>query len=165
MPETYYEIYTDGGCRPNPGIGSWAYVAVQRCDGRADVVLDSSSAVNIDATNNIMELTAAIKGVAYAKKKFTNKERVCIVTDSQYVKNGITEWVKKWEANNWRNSGGQVANVDLWKTLLLLTSNFKVEWRWIRGHCGNVHNEECDQLCSRAIARVVDQMEKELRGA
>lgn len=134
-------IYTDGGCVPNPGRGGWA-AFVQYPDRGVEL----SGAEN-DSTNNRMELTAAIN----ALESLTGSPQVQLFTDSEYVKKGITEWLPNWRARGWKRKGGTLANQDLWMRLDKLTQKFQIEWKWVRGHSGNVLNEKVDRLVRQAI--------------
>jgi ribonuclease HI len=135
------EIWTDGGCRPNPGRGGWAAIlrfrdAERELSGRED-----------QSTNNRMELTAA----AAALEALRRPCRVVLHTDSEYVRNGVTRWHQGWVRRNWRNSAGDpVANMDLWRRLLDAAARHDVEWRWVRGHAGDPMNERADRLATAA---------------
>ena len=137
-------IYTDGGCVPNPGVGGWAAVLLYK-DSRKEL-----SGGEMQSTNNRMELTAAITALESLKRPC----KVILYTDSQYVRNGITEWLPGWRKRNWRRKGGAVLNVDLWRRLDAAASQHSVEWRWVRGHAGNPENERCDALAEREIAKL-----------
>ncbi|WP_428492673.1 ribonuclease HI [Rhodopila sp.] len=140
-PEQVVQIWTDGGCRPNPGPGGWAAILTFR-----DVVKDLSGAEAV-TTNNRMELTAAAMGLESLKRPC----HVIVHTDSQYLRNGITRWIAGWVRKNWRGSTGEaVANIDLWKRILAAQEVHRVEWRWVRGHEGNDLNERADQLATEA---------------
>ena len=135
------QIWTDGGCKPNPGPGGWA--AILRLGG-AEKELTGGDKVT---TNNRMELTAA----AASLEALTRPCKVVINTDSEYVKNGITRWHTGWVRRNWRNSAGDpVANMDLWRRLLDAAKPHDIEWRWVRGHNGDVMNERADRLATSA---------------
>jgi ribonuclease HI len=135
------EIWTDGGCRPNPGRGGWA--AILRYRG----VERELSGADTATTNNRMELTAA----AAALEALTRPSHVVLHTDSEYVKNGITRWHTGWVRRNWRNAAGDpVANMDLWRRLLDAAAPHEIEWRWVRGHTGDVMNERADVLATQA---------------
>lgn len=135
------EIWTDGGCKPNPGPGGWA--ALLRSGGHERELSGGEAAT----TNNRMELTAA----AMALEALTRPCRVALHTDSQYVRNGITRWHTGWVRRNWRNAAGDpVANMDLWKRLLAAEKPHQVDWRWVRGHAGNPENERVDALATAA---------------
>lgn len=135
------EIWTDGGCKPNPGPGGWA--AIMRC---RDVERCLSGA-EIATTNNRMELTAAAEALESLKRPC----HVVIHTDSQYLKNGITRWITGWVRKGWRGSvGDPVANIDLWKRILAAGEIHRVEWKWVRGHDGNDMNERADRLATEA---------------
>ena len=134
------KIYTDGGCRGNPGIGGWG-VFIDH-DGGSEY---NGFAEN--TTNNQMELTAAIMGLLHAPSDVD----ILLHTDSQYVIKGITEWHKGWIRNNWKNSKGQpVANRELWNQLISFTSP-RVRWQWVKGHNGHPGNEAVDALCNQAM--------------
>lgn len=139
-------VYTDGGCRPNPGVGAWAAVLIS---GEKSKELVGGE---MESTNNRMELMAAISALEALRKPC----RVEMHTDSQYVKNGISSWIKKWKANSWRRGkeGGEVKNIDLWKRLDEATQRHDIQWKWVRGHAGNKYNERCDVLCEMEIERL-----------
>ena len=135
------EIWTDGGCKPNPGPGGWA--AILRFAG----VEKELSGAEPQTTNNRMELTAACAALETLKRPC----RVELHTDSEYVKNGITRWHTGWVRRNWRNAAGDpVANMDLWRRLLDAAAKHEVEWKWVRGHAGDAMNERADVLATRA---------------
>lgn len=135
------EIWTDGGCRPNPGPGGWA--AVLRWKDHEKELSGAEPA----STNNRMELTAAIA----ALEAVTRPSRIVLHTDSEYVRNGITRWHHGWVRNNWRNAAKEpVANMDLWQRLLAAAKQHEVEWKWVRGHAGDAMNERADRLATEA---------------
>lgn len=130
-------IYTDGACSGNPGPGGWGAIIVYRtverelCGGEADT------------TNNRMELLAAISALEQIKEPC----KINLYTDSKYVKGGITEWIKKWLKNNWKNSSNTtVKNKELWMRLLEATKIHDITWHWIEGHAGHKYNERADKL-------------------
>ncbi len=134
-------IWTDGGCKPNPGPGGWAAVLVFRGQEKA------LSGAEPATTNNRMELTAAANALEALKRPC----RVVLHTDSEYVRNGITRWHTGWVRRNWRNAAGDpVANMDLWRRLLEAAKPHEVEWLWVRGHSGDVMNERVDMLATEA---------------
>jgi ribonuclease HI len=136
------EIFTDGACRGNPGPGGWA--ALLRFRGHEKML---SGAVE-QTTNNRMELTAAIEALAALKRQC----RVRVTTDSEYLRQGITQWLAKWKANGWRTSQRQpVKNQDLWQRLDEVTSGHEVRWHWVKGHSGHDENERVDQAANEAI--------------
>ena len=143
-------VYTDGGCHGNPGgPGGWAIVVICGDDARQLSGGDPST------TNNRMELTAAIQALTVIKNtpSFAGK-KVTVNIDSQYVKNGITVWIKSWKAKSWKTADKKpVKNQDLWVTLDELNSSLSVEWNWVKGHAGVQWNEVCDQLCQKEIAK------------
>ena len=140
-------IYTDGGCSGNPGPGGWAFVVSENGEIR-----EYRSGGDQSTTNNKMELTAVINALEYAK---ANGERdVVILTDSQYVKNGITVWIHSWKKNGWRTSSkAPVKNVEYWVTLDKLNGELNVDWQWVKGHAGIAGNEECDRLVRMETAK------------
>ena len=135
------EIWTDGGCKPNPGPGGWA--AILRFRG----VERELSGAEAATTNNRMELTAATMALAALKRPC----RVVLHTDSEYVRNGVTRWHAGWVRRNWRNAAGDpVKNMDLWRRLLDAAAAHEIEWRWVRGHSGDPMNERADVLATAA---------------
>ena len=139
------EIFTDGACCGNPGPGGWG--AQIRFGRNVKEIYGGEK----DTTNNRMELLAAIKGLEELKKS----SKVRIFTDSQYLKNGITEWIHSWKVNHWKGANKKmVKNVDLWKKLDNVIANHNIEWEWIRGHSGNPGNERADQLAQKGIQEI-----------
>jgi len=135
------EIWTDGGCKPNPGPGGWA--AILKFRG----TVKEFSGGEADTTNNRMELTAAAAALEALKRPCAVK----LHTDSEYVKNGITRWHTGWVRKNWRNAAGDpVKNMDLWRRLLDAAKPHDIDWRWVRGHSGNPMNERADELATAA---------------
>ncbi len=132
-----YQIYTDGGCDPNPGPGGWAAVILP-ADGSPQELMGG----DVDTTNNRMELLAAVE----ALKSLPEPAEVDLFTDSQYLKRGITEWLPNWVRRGWRTTSGKVANRDLWQALLTASSRHSMHWHWLAGHAGHRHNERADAL-------------------
>ncbi len=133
-------IYTDGGCSGNPGVGGWAYVI------DVDPPIKGSKG-DIYTTNNKMELSAVIHALEFVLLHYPPHIQVEIVTDSQYVKQGITVWIHNWKRNGWRTASKQpVKNKELWMTLDELSSKLDISWKWVKGHSGVELNEMCDQL-------------------
>jgi ribonuclease HI len=146
MTSDVVEIWTDGGCKPNPGPGGWA--AILRFRGHERELSGNDPA----STNNRMELTAAAAALETLKRPC----RVLLHTDSEYLKNGITRWHQGWVRRNWRNaSGDPVANIDLWRRVLDAAARHQVEWRWVRGHHGDAMNERADRLATEARERLL----------
>jgi len=142
------QIYTDGGCIGNPGPGGWAFVAIENGGEEA-----RKGAVR-ETTNNRMELTAVIEALEYVRGRsgMERESRVQIVTDSEYVRRGISEWIHKWIRNGWQTTDRKpVKNKDLWMRLNALQEPLSVEWGWVKGHSGNTYNELCDSLVQEAI--------------
>lgn len=142
-------IYTDGGCSGNPGPGGWGVVVIFNGEAR------QLSGGEKNTTNNRMELTAAINALSIVKNTpdFKN-HKTTVNIDSQYVKNGITVWIKGWKLKGWKTADKKpVKNQDLWIQLDELNSALNVSWNWVKGHAGIEYNEICDQLCQKEIAR------------
>ncbi|WLP93112.1 ribonuclease HI [Gordonia sp. NB41Y] len=139
------EISTDGACLGNPGPGGWG--AVLRYKGHEREI----SGADPDTTNNKMELTAAIEGLA----ALTRSSSVVLYTDSSYVRNGITKWVAGWQSNGWKTKDKKpVKNADLWRRLVEEEKRHQVTWRWVKGHNGDHYNEIADQLATSAARTV-----------
>ena len=142
------DIFTDGACRGNPGPGGWG--ALLRY-GDTEKELYGSEA---QTTNNRMELTAAICGLQALKRA----TKVIITTDSQYVRQGITEWIFNWQKRNWQTANKKpVKNADLWQRLLAVSEAHKIGWRWVKGHSGHLENERVDSLANLAIDEMLQQ--------
>jgi len=140
--------YTDGACSGNPGPGGWGALLIAR-DGAEVVKTRELSGGEGMTTNNRMELLAAIS----ALEALTKPSEVVVVTDSAYVKNGVTQWIHGWKRNGWRTAGRDpVKNVDLWQRLDAAQARHKVEWRWIKGHAGHAENERADALARAGMA-------------
>ncbi|MDR2667276.1 MAG: ribonuclease HI [Holosporales bacterium] len=140
--EDRIEVYTDGSCIGNPGPGGWAAVFTFR-DKRTNI-----SGFEKETTNNRMELKAAIEAI----KTIPQNVVAVVYTDSTYVKNGITSWIKTWTRNNWKSSSGKaVKNQDLWEELLKATALKAVEWRWVKGHSDCLNNNNADFVARSAI--------------
>jgi ribonuclease HI len=142
-------IYTDGGCSGNPGPGAWAYILIG-----PDTELRNAGFVP-ETTNNRMELQAVIEALqAAGHRTEPGTADIEVYTDSQYVKNGISDWIHTWIRNGWKTrSKKPVKNQDLWRRLLDLSSRFEIHWRWLQGHAGDRYNEACDALVQEAIKR------------
>ncbi len=140
--------YTDGACSGNPGPGGWGVLMIAR-DGAQVVKERTLNGGESHTTNNRMELLAAIS----ALEALTRDTELTIVTDSAYVKNGVTEWIHSWKRNGWRTAGKDpVKNVDLWQRLDAAQAKHKVVWRWIKGHAGHAENERADELARAGMA-------------
>ena len=140
------EIFTDGACSGNPGVGGWA--ALLKCKGQEKEI----SGGDLMTTNNRMELMAVIEALN-ALKTHCN---ITLYTDSKYVMNGITEWLENWKKNNWRTSNkkSDVKNVDLWQALDALTQMHEIRFVWVKGHAGHVENERVDALARSEIEKL-----------
>ena len=135
-------IYTDGACSGNPGIGGWGVVIL---DNNKEILLNGGDQ---HTTNNKMELTAAIKALEY----FEIKKDLIIYTDSKYVKDGIESWIINWKKNGWKTANKKkVSNKELWIELDENVNLHNVEWFWVKGHSGNHYNEIADKLAVNAM--------------
>ncbi len=140
--------FTDGACSGNPGPGGWG-VLMQARDG-TDVVKERElQGGEAQTTNNRMELMAAIS----ALESLSRPTKLTIITDSAYVKNGVTEWIHNWKRRGWRTAGGPpVKNVELWQRLDAAQARHHVVWKWIKGHAGHAENERADALARAGMA-------------
>ncbi|MEE9453442.1 MAG: ribonuclease HI [Paracoccaceae bacterium] len=146
MPDLF--AYTDGACSGNPGPGGWGALLIAR-DGDSVVKERELSGGAADTTNNRMELMAAIS----ALEAFARPATLTIVTDSAYVKGGVTGWIHGWKRNGWKTSARKpVKNVDLWQRLDEAQARHKVSWEWVKGHAGHVENERADILANAGMA-------------
>jgi len=140
-------IYTDGACSGNPGPGGWGAILI------GDSIRKEISGGEEDTTNNRMELRAAIE----ALRELGSPAKVDLYTDSAYLKNGITTWIKAWKKNGWRRCVGRrllpVKNEDLWRELDRLTGLHRIRFHWVAGHAGDPENERADELARRAIPK------------
>lgn len=140
------EVFTDGACLGNPGPGGWGVLIIE--DGERRELNGGDSAT----TNNRMELYAAIR----ALEETPPHARVVLYTDSQYVKNGITDWIRGWKRNGWKTASKQpVKNRDLWEALDVLIQDRAIEWRWVRGHNGHPENARADELARAGAQKFV----------
>ena len=145
-----FKAYTDGACSGNPGVGGWGAVLLAEKNNKIIKRKEISGGL-VDTTNNQMELIAAIETLK-ALKKYTE---ICIITDSNYVKKGITEWLPYWKKNNWKTSSKkEVKNRKLWEELEELVNRNKVDWLWVKGHAGNIENERADFLAREEISKI-----------
>ena len=136
------EIFTDGACRGNPGPGGWG--ALLRYQGKEKTLHGGLK----NTTNNQMELQAAIEGLAALKERC----EVVLTTDSQYVRKGVTEWMKNWKKNGWKTAAKKpVKNAELWQRLDELNAQHQVSWKWVKGHSGHRENEIADELANLGI--------------
>lgn len=139
------DIYTDGACSGNPGPGGWAAVLLSKEQNAAKEI----SGYEAHTTNNKMEILAAINGI----KAITSENvKIQIFTDSMYLKNGITSWIKSWKANGWMTSGKEpVKNLDLWQELDALNAKFEIVWNWVKAHSDNKFNNRADELARSEV--------------
>ena len=142
------EIYTDGACKGNPGVGGWG--ALLGWNGRTRELCGGEA----HTTNNRMEMTAVIR----ALEALTRKSRVRLHTDSKYVQQGINEWIHSWKKRGWRTADRKpVKNEDLWRRLDQLAGEHEIEWLWVRGHDGNPGNERADEPATLGVAQVSEE--------
>ncbi|ETO91814.1 MAG: ribonuclease HI [Candidatus Xenolissoclinum pacificiensis L6] len=148
--ERNIEIFTDGSCSGNPGIGGWGFIILsQEKEYRL-------SGAEKDTTNNRMEMIAVIEGLSFIDKNFDQSVKIRVNTDSTYLKNGIVSWIKKWKVNNWKTSNKtDVKNRDLWVKLDYLNSLLCVEWFWVKGHSDNKYNNKADSLAREACEKLM----------
>jgi len=143
------EIYTDGACRRNPGPGGWGVLL--RSKGHEKELCGGA----LETTNNQMELLAAIKALESLKEPC----QVELFTDSNYVKQGITEWIINWKKNGFKNSKKKpVVNAELWMRLDTIASQHKVNWQWVKGHSGHIENERADALANRGLEQKLNEL-------
>ncbi|WP_108262477.1 ribonuclease HI [Mangrovicoccus ximenensis] len=146
MPDLF--AYTDGACSGNPGPGGWGVILIAR-EGDSVVKERELNGGEADTTNNRMELLAAIS----ALEALSRPSKLTLVTDSAYVKNGITQWLAGWKRKGWKTAGGSaVKNVDLWKRLDEARARHDVTWEWVKGHAGHPENERADELARAGMA-------------
>ena len=146
MPELF--AYTDGACSGNPGPGGWGVLMIAR-DGGEVVKTRELKGGEAETTNNRMELLAAISALEALRRD----SAITIVTDSAYVKNGVSQWIHGWKRNGWKTSDRKpVKNVDLWQRLDAAQASHKVRWEWIKGHAGHPENERADELARAGMA-------------
>jgi ribonuclease HI len=142
--EGWVDLYTDGACKGNPGVGGWG---VLMRFGQHEKSLCGGAA---ETTNNRMELTAVIEGL----RALNRACKVRVHTDSQYVQKGITEWLANWKRRGWKSSAGQpVKNQDLWRALDSEVARHQTEWHWVKGHAGHPENEAADRLANEGVLK------------
>lgn len=165
------DIYCDGACLGNPGVGGWGFAIYE--EGK---LIDEKSGAEENTTNNRMELLAALCALDYAallqsyktNKETSNDSPLTVFTDSQYVQKGLEEWLPNWIKNNWRGSKGPIKNQDLWQQLHQANNCVSVQWKWVKGHSGVEGNEKADILATTAaqelkkkIAQKQEKQEKQ----
>lgn len=145
-PAAHVVMYTDGSCKGNPGPGGWG---AWLTSGTHERELSGGEPLT---TNNRMELTAVIEGLTALKKPSS----VVLYTDSQYVRQGITQWIHKWKSRGWKTRDNKpVKNADLWRRLDEVAQQHEIDWRWVRGHAGDPGNEKADALANAGAANFV----------
>ena len=145
MPKIF--AYTDGACSGNPGPGGWGVILQAKENSNVVKELELYGGEK-ETTNNRMELMAAISSLEGLEKS----TKLTIITDSNYVKGGVTEWIKNWKKNNWKTANKKnVKNIDLWKRLDQARSKHEVIWKWVKGHAGHLENERADALARKGM--------------
>ncbi len=147
------EIYTDGACKGNPGIGGWG--ALLKYGGHEQEIYGGE----LHTTNNRMELLAVIRALEMLKRRC----KVRLHTDSQYVHKGMSQWIQSWKMRDWKTADKKpVKNVDLWQALDQLTQQHDIEWIWVRGHTGHEGNERADILANRGAGAIIAENSNKL---
>ena len=145
------EIYTDGACKGNPGVGGWG--AILRFGGTERELFGGVA----NTTNNRMEMTAVIEALRVLSRSCD----AIVFTDSSYVQKGISEWIHGWKRNGWKTADRTpVKNADLWQALDELAAGHKIEWRWVKGHAGHPENERADLLANRGVESLLANSSK-----
>ncbi|SDW58633.1 ribonuclease HI [Litoreibacter albidus] len=145
MPDLF--AYTDGACSGNPGPGGWGAILIAREGGAVVKELELKGG-EANTTNNRMEMLAAINVL----ETLSRASELTVVTDSSYVKDGITKWIHGWKAKGWKKKGGEIKNIDLWKRLDDAQARHRVKWEWVKGHAGHPENERADELARAGMA-------------
>ena len=141
-PDNTVHIFTDGACKGNPGPGGWGAVL------KYGVHVKELKGYSPETTNNIMELTAVIE----ALKSLTRPCKIILTTDSNYVKNGITEWIHSWKKKGWKTANKKpVKNKEYWQQLDVEVQRHTIDWKWVKGHSGHPENERADELANEAV--------------
>lgn len=136
-------IYTDGACKGNPGPGGWG--ALLKYNDNEKELFGGEH----NTTNNRMEMTAAIEALS----QLTRPCEIVLTTDSQYLRQGITQWISNWKKRGWKTASKQpVKNIDLWQQLDALVEQHTISWHWVKGHSGHIENERADELANKGIA-------------
>ena len=145
--EKTVDLFTDGACKGNPGVGGWGVLMRY---GETEKTMHGGER---DTTNNRMELLAVIEGL----KALSRGCRVRVHTDSQYVQKGISEWLENWIRRGWKTaSGSAVKNQDLWQMLSIEAQRHDVSWHWVKGHAGHIENERADALANEGVRQVLE---------
>lgn len=156
---TEFFAYTDGACSGNPGPGGWGALLIAR-DGEVEVKRRELSGGEAETTNNRMELTAAIE----ALNALGRATAITIITDSTYVKDGLTKWIHGWKRNGWKTAAKKpVKNEDLWRALDEAQARHEVKWEWVKGHAGHEENERADELARAGMAPFKPEKPKKVK--
>lgn len=146
-------IYTDGACEPNPGAGGWAFVVY---DGTG-FEINNRNGGDLQSTNNIMEMTAVLNALEYAKLSGLTVHETTIYSDSQYCVKGCNEWRHGWERKGWEKGKPKLANAGLWKAIAAAHNAFPSKIIWVRGHSGVIGNERADRLADKGRKHTMDR--------
>jgi ribonuclease HI len=147
LEKNWIDVYTDGGCDPNPGPGGWAAIIIK------NGLQTEISGFEANTTNNRMELTAALK----ALNQIPSHEAIHFFTDSRYLQRGVEEWLDEWKKRGWKRKGGALANIDLWQAMEKSIEGRQIKWKWIKGHADNPFNQKVDRLVHIARAKIKDR--------
>ena len=150
-----FEVWTDGACKGNPGPGGYAYM-IRKTSNPSEEDEEGFGSEK-DTTNNRMELKAAIAALKHLEVFYPGKKEVILYSDSKYVINGITSWIKNWKTNGWKSGKNAVKNRDLWEKLDYRASRTNVTWTWVKGHSNNAENNKVDELANIAISLMEDE--------
>ncbi len=151
-----WELYTDGACQPNPGVGGWAFILQRTRDGK-EVVNNGWEA---DSTNNRMELSALMEGLEFFLSREECRGSICLYSDSKYLIDGLQKWLKKWIENDWKKTDGKpVINQDLWTMIHEMAASVDLTCVHVKGHTGNEGNERADRMAVEAVAKGKEQIQ------
>lgn len=148
--ESKLVVYSDGGCDPNPGIGGWGCIIIEKKNSH----ITKLSGGNPKTTNNAMEMKAGLEALRYIVNNYGRGTPVTIYSDSTYLVKGMNEWIVGWKKRGWTRRGKPLKNASIWKELDYYNQMLITNWQWIKGHSGNIWNDGCDNLATEAIAQI-----------